>query len=122
MPHTVKLAGRDQILLLSLLADSYEYKSERKLRNEDSIKKMSEYYIDAAEKIRDNYIDVNSTKSNFFKWVSNQLSHSGTKIWTSEECQEAIRVCEACSNNTYEKYRAQRAANKLFEVNADEEK
>lgn len=115
MPHVVKLTKQDQILLLNLLADSYEYKAERKLRSEQAITKMGDYYINAAEKIRDNLIEVNSIKSNLFTWMTDQLKHSGTKIWHSPECQEALEVCAAASQGHYERYTLRRSAQRFIE-------
>jgi hypothetical protein len=101
MPHIVRLRKEDQMLLLNLLADSFDYKISRKLRNEDSKRKMSEWYIDAAEQIRDNHIPVNSQRSNLFVWLKDQFSHSGSEIWARPECQRACEICSQASANTY---------------------
>ena len=115
MPHVVKLTEKDQRLLINILADSYEYKATRKLKSEESIKKMGEYYINAAEKIRDNLIEVNSSKNNLFLWIKDQLGHSGTKIWTSPECTEALEICSAASDGTYLQRRLREAASRFIE-------
>jgi len=115
MPHVVKLAEEDQMLLINLLAESYEYKINKKLQNKDSIRKMGNYYIDAIEKIKNNYIEVNNSKNCFWTWLADNLKHSGTKIWHSPECQEALEVCQAASEGTYERYRLRRSAQRFIE-------
>lgn len=114
MPHTVKLTLEDQILLLNLLADSFDYKFEKKLKSQESIQQMSEYYISAAEKIRDNYIEVRHAKNNFFTWLADNLSHSGKDIYASDSCQTALEVCQAASRNTYEEFTQQRACQRIL--------
>ena len=101
MPHIVKLAKQDQILLLEQLADNYDYKATKKLRNPDSINKMSEYYIDAAEKIRDNEIAVNNPSRNLFTWLSDQLRHGSNQQYNSVECQRALEICQQAAKNRY---------------------
>ena len=117
MPHCVRLSRDDQIMLLNLLADSFDYKAEHKLRSEEKIAEMSRWYIDAAEKIRDNDIQVNNRRSNFWLWLKDQLAHSGTEIWRRPDCQEAVKLCEAAAEGTYDRYRLRRSAERLFEVN-----
>ena len=114
MPHIVKLTEQDKLLLINLLAESYEYKMEKKLRNQDSIHKMGEYYIDAIEKIRDNYIEVRNPKNCFFTWLIDNLRHSGDKIWNSADGQEADLICLEASKGTYD-YR-KRLSRGLFEI------
>ena len=115
MPHVVKLTKQDQMLLINLLAQSYEYKINKKLQNKDSIRKMGNYYIDAIEKIQNNYIEVNSPKNCFWTWLADNLKHSGTKIWHSPECQEALEICQAASQGQYERYTLRRSAQRFIE-------
>lgn len=122
MPHTIKLTRSDQMLLLNLLADSFDYKVNKKLKSQESIQQMSEYYISAAEKIRDNYIEVRHPKNNFFTWFADNLSHSGREIWMSAECQQAMEICQAASKNIYDSYVLRRASNRLIEVTDHEKK
>jgi len=113
MPHIVKLTEQDQILLMNLLAKSYEYKMKKKLRNQDSIRKMGEYYIDAIEKIRDNYIEVRNPKNCFWTWLADNLRHSGDQIWNSADGQEADLICLDASKGTYDYH--ERKIRGLFE-------
>lgn len=115
MAHTITLSEEDQILLLNQLAANWEYKALKKLRNEDSIRAMSEYYIDACEKIRDNNIPVNHSTKNFFSWLSDQLKHGSSRQWRSEACQRAVEICEAARINRYTQYRLRRGAHRLLE-------
>lgn len=101
MPHIVKLTKEDQMLLLDQLALNWEYKSNKKLRNPDSINKMSEYYIDAAEKIRDNSIAVNNIDRNFFTWLKDQLLHGSSRQYNTAACQRALEICQQAARNRY---------------------
>ena len=114
MPHIVKLTEQDQILLLNQLALNYEYKADRKLRRESSIRQMSEYYIDAAEKIRDNYIEVRNTKNNFFLWLRDQFAHGHSSQYHSADGQEADLICLEASKGHYDY--DQRLRRCLFEI------
>ncbi len=115
MAHVVTLSEEDQILLLNQLAANWEYKALKKLRNEHSIRAMSEYYIDACEKIRDNHIPVNHSTKNFFSWMMDQLKHGSSRQWKSDNCQRAIEICEAARTNRYNQLRLRRASQRLFE-------
>lgn len=117
MPYRIQLAREDQRLLLKLLADSCEYKATKKLRSQEKIDQMSEYYLDAANKIFANDIEIRNARSNLFTWIQDQLAHSGQAIWTSRDCQQARDIIAACVSNTYAKYRLRRAAERIFEEN-----
>jgi len=76
---------------------------------------MSEYYIDACEKIRDNNIVVNHPKKNLFWWLRDNFAHSSDRFWRSEQCQQAVALCEAAAQGRYLNYRLHRGAQRLFE-------
>ena len=113
MAHRIQLDPEDQLLLMNLLAESFEYKM-RKLRRSDSITSFQNYYIDAIEKLRDNHIEVNHSKKNLFFWIKDNLAHSGDKIWNSRQCQQALEIIDSCCKNSYTRYRLQKTAGNLF--------
>lgn len=114
MPFRIRLSEKDQKLLIDLLADSYEYKSMYKLKNEQSIKTMGEYYLDAADKIRANNIEVRDHRNSFFTWLLDNFLRSGNKFNRRPEVQNAIEIITACSQNRYDQYKIDQAKRRLF--------
>ena len=111
MPYHITLTEQDQIMLLDLIAESYLIKC-RKLRRPESIRMMSEYYIDACEKIRDNQIVVNHPKKNLFWWLRDNFAHTSDTFWLSARCQQAVLVCEAAAQGRYLAHKV--SQNQLF--------
>ena len=114
MPFRIRLSEKDQELLLNVLADSYEYKSMYKLRDEDKIRKMGEYYLDVADKIRANNIEVRDPRNSFFTWAIDNIHHSGTKINQREDVQQLLELLRACAENRYDQYKIDQAKRRLF--------
>lgn len=102
MPNIIKLTPEDQDLLMNQIAENYCYKTDRKLRRRESKQRMSEYYIDAIEKIDQNYIEVRHPKNNFFVWLEDQLAHSHKSQYDSPDCQRAREICRAASQGRYD--------------------
>ena len=112
MTYKITLKRTHQIVLLEALADSCDYKISR-LRNRDSISKMTEYYLDAATKIRDGQIEVRHPQKNLTAWMRDQFYHSG-QLATTELGRMAIAICESISDQEYEIYCRAEILGKLF--------
>ena len=113
MAHEIELIPRDQIILLEVLAMSCDYKMAT-LKSRASIEQMSTYYMDAAEKIRLNHIKINKTKSNLFTWLIDQIRFS-KPVAAATIGQEAIEICRAAADNSYQQHRQQQHNSTLFE-------
>jgi hypothetical protein len=112
MSYTINLTEQDRYILREALDMSRRVKL-KKLQNPDSRNKMIEMYEDARAKLA-HPIEVKNLKTNLFTWLKDQLQHSGN-LWDTSLCKNAIAICDACSNNTYDHFASIQVFDSLFE-------
>ena len=112
MSYTIQLKRTHQLVLLETLATSCEYKIAR-LRNPETVQTMTEYYLDAAEKIRIGTITINHPTKNLAEWMRDQFNHSGN-LNRSELGKMAIGICEAIKYQEYDLFCQQPLLGSMF--------
>jgi len=116
MAHTIKLTRNHQRILIEALAISLEIKSE--VLSKRALETANRYYLDAAEKIKNNNVECGKTgknpKDNIFGWIRDNLYHSGS-FEKTELGKLAISICEAASYNEYDTFTRTTIMNTLFE-------
>jgi hypothetical protein len=98
-------------VLLETLAASCEYKMSRIKQEKHKI--TSDYYLDAAEKVRIGTITVNHPTKNIAEWMRDQFHHSGN-LNRSELGKIAIAICEAIKLEEYDLFCQQPLLGHLF--------
>jgi len=116
MSHTISLTKTHKRILLEALLESHTIK-EKKLRNPEGLRIMTEMYNDAANKLLSNVeCGKNGSKSsdNLFGWLIDQFNHSGN-LPDTEFGKLAILICESAGRNQYEQFCRMTIINTLFE-------
>jgi hypothetical protein len=119
MSHEVKLKKLHKIQIITVLADSEDYKEFKKGMNEESVRIMKQNYHNAAQQIvNDPVITCGRTGSkasdNLFGWIKDQIQHSG-KIAKQELGIAVIAICEAAGEGRYAEFNGGgNMFNKLF--------
>ena len=114
MTHTVNLKKSDRLLILEAVAVSMEFKLN-KLRNPESIKLMERNYVDFAERIASQPVQIHDRKKNPMTWFQDQLKHSG-KFWGTKLCNQAYDLANQIIENTYDHYSQIEVFEDLFQV------
>jgi hypothetical protein len=116
MAHTIKLTRNHQRILIEALAISLEIKEI--VLSKKALETANRYYLDAAEKIKNNDIECGRTgkqpRDNLFAWLRDQFYHSGS-FEKTELGKLAIAICEAASYNEYDTFIRTTIMNTLFE-------
>ena len=111
MSYTIQLKRTHQLVLLETLAASCDYKLSRIKMEKHKI--TSDYYLDAAEKIRQGTITINHPTKNLAEWIRDQIHHSGN-LNRSELGRFAIAICEAIKQQEYDLFCQQPLLGSLF--------
>jgi hypothetical protein len=111
MSYTIQLKRTHQLVLLETLAASCEYKISRIKMEKHKI--TTDYYLDAAEKVRVGTITVNHPTKNIAEWIRDQIHHSGN-LNRSELGRFAIAICEAIKQQEYDLFCQQPLLGSLF--------
>ena len=116
MAHIIKLTPNHQRILIEALAISLEIKEQ--VLSKRALEVANRYYLDAAEKIKNNNIECGRSgkqpRDNLFAWLRDQFYHSG-QFEKTELGKLSISICEAASYNEYATFTRTTIMNTLFE-------